>query len=88
ADIVEEYPATYAKLRDNFNAALASLRTLLGAVSESSAAIHTGSGEIAQASEDLARRTEANAASLEQTSAAIAQMDERLKATAAAASRT
>lgn len=32
ADIVEEYPAAYAKLRDNFNAALASLRKLLGAV--------------------------------------------------------
>ncbi|OSZ66830.1 chemotaxis protein [Sphingomonas sp. IBVSS2] len=88
ADIVEEYPATYAKLRDNFNAALAALRNLLGAVGESSAAIRTGSGEIAQASEDLARRTEANAASLEQTSAAITQMDQRLKATAAAASRT
>ncbi|HWU95010.1 MAG TPA: methyl-accepting chemotaxis protein, partial [Sphingomonas sp.] len=78
ADIVEEYPATYARLRENFNAALASLRALLGAVTESTSAIRNGSGEIAQASESLARRTEANAASLEQTTAAISQMDQRL----------
>ena len=88
ADIVEEYPAVYAGLRGNFNDALAALRNLLGAVTESTIAIRTGSGEIAQASENLARRTEANAASLEQTSAAITQMDQRLKATAEAASRT
>ncbi|MBO9623562.1 MAG: chemotaxis protein [Sphingomonas sp.] len=88
ADIVEDYPGSYAELRANFNAALASLRALLGAVTESAATIRTGSGEIAQASEDLARRTEANAASLEQTSAAIAQMDQRLRATAEAAGRT
>jgi methyl-accepting chemotaxis protein len=88
ADIVEEYPAAYAELRNNFNAALASLRDLIGTVSESSNAIRAGSGEIAHASESLARRTEANAASLEQTSAAISQMDQRLKTAAAAASRT
>ncbi|NYT40259.1 methyl-accepting chemotaxis protein [Sphingomonas sp. R-74633] len=88
ADITEEYPAVYAGLRGNFNEALSSLRNLLGSVTESTIAIRTGSGEIAQASENLARRTEANAASLEQTSAAITQMDQRLKATAEAASRT
>jgi methyl-accepting chemotaxis protein len=88
ADITEDYPAAYAGLRDNFNAALAALRTLLGAVTESTVAIRGGSGEIAQASESLARRTEANAASLEETTAAISQMDQRLKATADAAGRT
>ncbi|HVJ01323.1 MAG TPA: methyl-accepting chemotaxis protein [Sphingomonas sp.] len=88
ADIVEEYPGSYAELRANFNAALASLRGLLGAVTESAATIRGGSGEIAQASEDLARRTEANAASLEETSAAITRMDQRLRATAEAAGRT
>jgi len=88
ADIVEEYPAAYAELRANFNEALAALRALIGSVSESSMAIRTGSGEIAHASENLARRTEANAASLEETSAAITQMDGRLKAAAAASVRT
>jgi methyl-accepting chemotaxis protein len=88
ADIGEGFPDGYGALRTNFNAALASLRTLIGSVTESAMTIQTGSGEIAQASEDLARRTEANAASLEETSAAVTQMDSRLKATAEAAGRT
>jgi len=83
-----EFPANYAELKTNFNAAMASLRELIGAVGDSAVAIRSGSGEIAEASENLARRTEANAASLEENSAAISQMDERLKATAAAATRT
>jgi methyl-accepting chemotaxis protein len=88
APIEEELPPGYAELKSDFNAALESLRGLIGSVAASADAIRTGSGEIAQASEDLARRTEANAASLEQTSAAVTQMDGRLKATAEAAGRT
>ena len=88
AEIGDGFPAGYALLRTNYNAALASLRDLIGSVTESAATIDTGSGEIAQASEDLARRTEANAASLEETAAAVTQMDQRLKATAQAANRT
>jgi methyl-accepting chemotaxis protein len=88
ADIHADFPPAYGELKTNFNAAIVSLRELIGSVTESTLTIRTGSGEIAQASEDLARRTEANAASLEETSAAITQMDERLKATAVAAGRT
>lgn len=86
--ITAEFPPAYDELKSNFNAALDSLRELIGSVAESAVAIRTGSSEIAQASEDLARRTESNAASLEQTSAAITQMDDRLRATAEAAGRT
>ncbi|MBO9622577.1 MAG: CHASE3 domain-containing protein [Sphingomonas sp.] len=88
ANITAEFSPSYATVKTNFNDALASLRELIGSVMDSTAAIRTGSSEIAQASEDLARRTEANAASLEETSAAVTQMDQRLKATAAAAGRT
>ncbi|MDK2769816.1 MAG: methyl-accepting chemotaxis protein [Sphingomonas sp.] len=88
ADIRAEFPPAYAELKNNFNAALASLRNLIGSVMDSTRSITTGSTEIAQASEDLARRTEANAASLEQTSAAVAQMRERLQSNAEAAERT
>ena len=88
AEIAAEFPATYSELKANFNEALASLRGLIGQVSESAARIRTGSSEISHASEDLARRTEANAASLEETSAALAQIDGRLKATAVASART
>ncbi|MBT0671733.1 MCP four helix bundle domain-containing protein [Novosphingobium profundi] len=86
--IETDFPPAYTELKTNYNGALASLRELIGAVTESAQAIRTGSHEIAQASEDLARRTESNAASLEETSAAITQMDERLHATAEAAGRT
>jgi methyl-accepting chemotaxis protein len=88
ATITQEFPSDYAALKSNFNDAVAKLRDLIGSVSESATAIRTGSGEIAQASEDLARRTESNAASLEETAASVTQMDGRLRASAAAATRT
>ncbi|MBC9034105.1 CHASE3 domain-containing protein [Sphingomonas sp. JC676] len=88
SEIDREFPGSYATVKTNFNAAITSLRALIASVTEATATIHTGSNEIAQASEDLARRTEANAASLEETSAAVTQMDQRLKATAAAATQT
>jgi methyl-accepting chemotaxis protein len=88
ADITQDYPAAYAELKDNFNAALAWLRRLIGTVGDTSSAIRTGAGQIAEASEQLARRTEANAASLEETTAAIAQIDGRLEAATASAGRT
>jgi len=88
ADIRTAFPPAYAELKTNFNAALASLRNLIGSVMDSTRSITTGSTEIAHASEDLARRTEANAASLEQTSAAVSQMRERLQSNAEAAERT
>jgi methyl-accepting chemotaxis protein len=88
AEIERELPDGYAELKCDFNAALESLRTLIGSVAGSAQAIRTGSSEIAQASEDLSRRTEANAESLEQTTVSISQIDARLKATAGAAKRT
>jgi methyl-accepting chemotaxis protein len=81
-------PSAFAALEGSYNEAIENLRTLIGSVTESTATIRSGAGEIATASEDLARRTESNAASLEQTSAAITQMDGRLKATALSAGRT
>lgn len=87
-DITREFPGDYALVRQDFNAAIASLRALIVSVQNATATIDTGSSEIAQAAEDLARRTEANAASLQQTSVTVSQMNDRLKDTAAAAERT
>ena len=86
--ITAEAPQAYEALKNAYNEAVAAIAELIRSVAESAAEIRTGSSEIAQASEDLARRTESNAASLEETSAAIVQMDERLKATAGAATQT
>jgi methyl-accepting chemotaxis protein len=88
AEITVPFPSGYAALKDNFNAALGELRRTIGAVAISVGGIRSGSTEITQASEDLARRTEANAASLEETSAALVQIDQRIKASAAAATQT
>ncbi|AGH49069.1 methyl-accepting chemotaxis protein [Sphingomonas sp. MM-1] len=88
AEVTAEFPAPVASLKTNFNDAIARLREMIGAVSVSAAGIRTGSQEIAQASEDLARRTEGNAASLEETSAALAQIDDRLKTSASASAQT
>ncbi|QIG81041.1 cache domain-containing protein [Stakelama tenebrarum] len=88
ASITDDFPESYAALKRNFNATLDSLRGLIGTISLSAESIRTGSDEIASASNDLARRTESNAASLEETSAALGQMEERLRATAQAAAKT
>ncbi len=83
-----EFSGSYAALKDNFNAALSSLSTLLQSVKESVRSIGSGSSEIEAASEDLARRTESAAASLEETSAAVAQINDRLRTGAASATTT
>ncbi|WP_298675698.1 methyl-accepting chemotaxis protein [uncultured Sphingomonas sp.] len=88
AEITTPFPAAYAALKNNFNAAIGELRRMIGAVATSAGGIRSGSLEIAQASEDLARRTEANAASLEEASAALTQIDQRLKTSATAATQT
>jgi len=88
AEITEQYPAAYAELKANFNQTLGSLRELIGTVGEGSTAIRDEVAEIAQAAESLARRTESNAANLEETSAAISQIDTRLKHSSVAAAGT
>lgn len=83
-----EFNGSYAVLKDNFNGALKSLSDLIQSVTESVRSISSGSTEIEAASEDLARRTESAAASLEETSAAVAQINDRLRTGAEAATRT
>ncbi|OWK29816.1 globin-coupled sensor protein [Sphingomonas mucosissima] len=72
-------PSSFTTLEDSYNDALGKIRQMIVAVTDGAGRIDAGVHEIAQASEDLARRTEGNAASLEQTSAAMMQMDDRLK---------
>ncbi|HEX7857435.1 MAG TPA: methyl-accepting chemotaxis protein [Sphingobium sp.] len=88
AEVVADFPPASATLKSNFNDALSRLREMIGAVSISTIGLRTGSQEIAQASEDLARRTEGSAASLEETSAALVQIDGRLKTSAEASAQT
>ena len=88
AEIEVGFPEGYGMLRSNFNAALASLRDLIGSVTQSAHGIQNGSTEIAVASEALARRTETAAGTLEETSAALFQIDARIRASSEAAGTT
>ncbi|NIZ63011.1 hypothetical protein DL239_18765 [Sedimentitalea sp. CY04] len=72
--IDEDMSEGYAKLRDDFNQTLESLKTTVFEVVGSSESIRNGSTEISQASDDLSRRTESQAATLEQTAAALEEM--------------
>jgi len=68
------FPGAYQKLKEDFNAAVTSLKTALGSINDSTAAINAGSNEIANAADDLSKRTEQQAARLEETAAALDQI--------------
>ncbi len=86
--IERRFPEEYEVLRQNINEAIASLRTRIQLVSESSENIRSTSNEIAHGSEDLAQRTEKSAANLAQATMALEKIEERLRATMIAADNT
>jgi methyl-accepting chemotaxis protein len=87
ARITIKFPADYESLRRDFNNALDHLSTVLAAVTQASGGVHTGAGEISQASNDLSRRTEQQAASLEETAAAMDQITTTVREAAENAAR-
>ena len=64
----------YDQLRADFNAAVATLESVIGSIRTSVDSIHGGSDEISRAAEDLSRRTEQTAAMLEQSAAALTEL--------------
>jgi methyl-accepting chemotaxis protein len=72
-------PEAYARLRTDFNAAIAQLEGAMQGVIGTAQAIDSGSREISSASDDLSRRTEQQAASLEQTAAALDEITATVK---------
>lgn len=88
ASVRIDFPPAYAEMKESFNASLDSLRRMIRAVIADTESIRAGSREIATASEDIARRTVSTAANLEETSAALSQIDSRLKASSVAAAST
>ena len=82
-----ELSGPFAKLKEDFNAAMISVEQTIGMVVESATNIRTGSKEIAQAADDLSRRTEQQAASLEETAAAMDQITTTVRTAAAGAAK-
>ena len=80
-----EFPGEYAKLKDDFNGAMASLQETMKVIAASTDGLSTGADEIAHASDDLSRRTEQQAASLEETAAALDELTATVRRTASGA---
>jgi methyl-accepting chemotaxis protein len=84
--IQADFPGEYAKLKIDFNKALASLEETVRAVNAAVDTIGSGTGEIASSALDLSRRTEQQAASLEETAAALNQLTAQVHSSAENAS--
>lgn len=69
-----DVPATYEKLRSDFNATVTSLHQALSLVAQNSDSIRNETAEITSAADDLSRRTEKQAATLEETAAALDEL--------------
>jgi methyl-accepting chemotaxis protein len=80
--IAEDFPGEYAKLKQDFNAALASLEETIRTMNQSIVNIGSGTGEISGSASDLARRTEQQAASLEETAAALNELTAQVNSSA------
>jgi methyl-accepting chemotaxis protein len=71
AQITENFEGRFLPIKEDFNAALSSLRAAMTEIAGSTIGVRSGSDEITTASEDLSKRTEQQAASLEETAAAL-----------------
>jgi methyl-accepting chemotaxis protein len=85
--IDDAMPPEYARLRDDFNAALERLGGTLSGIQASMGVINTSIDEIAFASDDLARRTEQQAASLLETTTALNELTGTVNRTASGAAQ-
>ena len=78
----QAFPASYRKLRDDFNAAMGRLQETMAVINGAVHGIRSSSGEISQAADSLSRRTEQQAAGLEETAAALDQIVATVRRTA------
>lgn len=72
--IDQHFSEDYEELRQNFNATVDKMTTIISAVVENAARIRAGASEISQSSNDLSHRTESQAATLEETAAAMEEL--------------
>lgn len=80
--ITEAFPGEYAKLREDFNAAIASLEDTINTVNSAINGIGNGTSEISSSVSNLSQRTEQQAASLEETAAALNEITEQVNSSA------
>lgn len=74
-----EFQGAFGELKDNVNATMANLSSILGEVSAAVDTINSNAGEMRIASDSLSKRTEQQAASLEETSSALEEITVAVK---------
>ncbi|MEL7091469.1 MAG: methyl-accepting chemotaxis protein [Pseudomonadota bacterium] len=84
--IHERLPADYDALREDYNRAVAAMRTAFLAIVASTGDIRSEVSHISSSSDGLSKRTEKQAASVEEMSAALEELVTSLKSTEASAS--
>ncbi len=82
ARIPDTLSADFAKVRNDFNGAMAALQTAVAGVAANVRVMSGGARDITATADDLSRRTEEQAASLEETAAALEQITVAVKTTA------
>ncbi len=86
ARIKDHFPDEYRKLKDDFNAAIASLEEVVRVIARAAEATRNGTGEISSSTDELAQRTGSQAASLEEMVAALQDMTGMFQRSASGAS--
>ena len=81
----DRFDPEYEQLREDFNAANATLKTTMEKILLSSNSIQNGAAEMSTASDNLSKRTENQAAALEETAAALDEVTATVQQTANAA---
>jgi methyl-accepting chemotaxis protein len=82
ARIDGDFPAEYAAIQSDFNAAMHQLAEVMSVIIDTADRVGSATGEIGQAADDLSRRTEQQAASLEETAAALDEITATVRTTA------
>ncbi len=74
-----EFHGVFARMRDDANATVEQLTSIVGRIQEASGSINLAAGEIAEGNSDLSRRTEQQAANLEETAASMEELTSTVK---------
>jgi methyl-accepting chemotaxis protein len=77
--IDNEYQGTFGRLKDDANATVDRLSSIVGDIREATEAINTASKEIAAGNSDLSQRTEEQASSLEETASSMEELTSTVK---------
>ncbi|UNK57373.1 methyl-accepting chemotaxis protein [Pseudoxanthomonas daejeonensis] len=74
-----DFHGVFARMRDDANATVSQLSSIVGRIQQASGAINVASTEIAAGNNDLSRRTEQQAANLEETAASMEELTSTVK---------